>query len=173
MQALPSSSSATEPMTSQNRKTLILAAGFGAVAGLRSMIAPALLSRHLARWSGRTSAATRLLSAGPVPTLLTLAAAGEMVADKTPFIPNRTDPAPMAGRMLIGAFVGAAVAGRRGGSTVPAAFVGATAALCTTLLGYRLRRAASTSTDLPDLAVALAEDAVAVSAAAALTRAVG
>ena len=78
-------------MTSDTR-TLALAAGLGAVTGLRSLTAPALLSRRLAHRPGRDRGAARLLTLGPVPALLALGAVGELVADKTPSIPDRTEP---------------------------------------------------------------------------------
>lgn len=151
--------------------SVFLALGLGAVAGLRSMTAPALLSRHFARY-GADEGLARLLGTSPVPSLLAVAAAGELVADKTPFVPNRTDPLPAAGRVAMGALMGVAVADWQGESRVLAALAGAAAALGTTFLGYHLRRAAADA-GLPDLPVALAEDVVAVSTAAALAEAAG
>ena len=94
---------------SETRTTLALSAGLGLIAGMRSMAAPALLSRHLAGRSARgRGAAMRLLASRRTASVLTVLAAGEMVADKTPAIPDRTDPPALLGRIVMGALSGAA-----------------------------------------------------------------
>lgn len=157
---------------SDTSRTLSLAIGLGAVAGLRSMTAPAFLSRHLARHRSGVAGMGRVLAMRPVPALSAAAAAGEMAADKTPFVPDRTDPVPLMGRVGMGVLMGVAVAGRRGGSGVAAGLAGGAAALAATFGGYHLRRAASEA-GLPDAAAAVAEDAVAIVAAALISDAVG
>ena len=83
--------------------TLAHAAGLGAIAGLRSMTAPALLSRRLRRrrlWHRlrSRSALVLLLATRPAGTALTVLAAGELVADKLPFVPARTEFPSLVGR---------------------------------------------------------------------------
>lgn len=121
----------------------------GAVSGLRTFTAPGVLAAR-GRW-GR----------GALAWALPLAAAGELAADKTPAIPPRSDPPSLAGRVLSGAAVGAAVGGARG------AGAGAAGAAATTYASERLRSLLGARTGLPDLAVAAAEDALAVTLAAA------
>jgi uncharacterized membrane protein len=156
--------------------TLALAAGLGAVAGMRSVAPAALLSRRLARHPRHARGAARLLAHAPVARALTLAAAGEMAADKTALLPDRIAPLPLAGRAFLGAFSGAVVAGRCGGAapaaTLAAALVGALAATGSTFLVYHLRREAGTRSGLPDLVFALAEDAVVLAAGTRLASAV-
>jgi len=135
----------------------------GVAAGLRSMAAPAALSRHLVGDpTVPHGGIDDLLSRPSAPRILTIASAAEHVADKLPFIPARTDPAPLAARIAAGALCGYVVAGRAGESAVTGAIVGGLAAAASTFAGYHLRRALTVDAGLPDVAVALAEDAGAV-----------
>ncbi len=140
------------------------AAALGALAGLRSMVPLALVSRKLAARRAWLPGPLGLLADRRVAGALTLAAAGEWVADKTPFVPARTHPLPLGGRLLAGAAVGAAV-----GSTCRAwgALAGALGALAGSFAGYHLRRAA-TRLLRHDLPAALAEDALCLLATRAL-----
>ena len=86
---------------------LALAAGLGVVAGLRALSAPALLSRRLARPPVRWRAdPTRLLASERTARVLGILAVGELVGDKLPFIPARTEPLPLLGRARAGLDVG-------------------------------------------------------------------
>jgi len=93
------------------------------------------------------------------------AALGELVADKLPNIPNRTDPGPLLGRAIAGAIVGAAVGDRLDRDRVRYALAGAAIAVLTAQLSFRLRR--TLSDHLPPVAAALAEDVLVVAAATA------
>lgn len=153
----------------ETRTTLALAAGFGAIAGMRSMAPLALLSRQLAGRSARGhSPALRLLTQRPTANILTALAAAEMVADKTPVVPDRTEPQPLGGRIAMGALAGAAVAMWRGGPAGWAALVGGAAAAASTHLAYRLRKAAGQAAPIPDVVLGLAEDALVVAAGSRL-----
>ena len=141
------------------------------------MTAPALLGRHLARTpGGGRGLAARLLASDLAARLLPLAAAGELVMDKLPFLPPRTELPSLAGRAATGTLCGAAVAQWRGGATAAGAVAGAVAgglaAVGASFAAYHLRRAAGEATGLPDPVVAVAEDAVALAAGAALAGAV-
>lgn len=150
-------------------EALRIAAGLGAVTGLRSMAGVAALSRDLSgrRWLGRH--ATRLeawLADDTASATVTMLAAGELVADKLPGIPDRIEPAPLLGRGVIGAALGAIAAGpddRLAGS-----IIGGAAAITGAYLGWFLRREAGRSTFIPDPVIAIAEDALAVAAATRL-----
>lgn len=90
--------------------------------------------------------------------LLALAVAGELVGDKLPQTPDRTEPGSLAGRAVSGAIGGALLARRGGLGPAPAAALGGVAALAGSFLGIGWRRGASGH--VPDLAAALIEDAV-------------
>ena len=164
---------------------LLAAAGLGAVAGLRSMMPLALLSAHLTRAPHPPAGPVALLGRPSVCRALVLAAAAELVADKLPFVPARTAPLPLAGRLAAGAVVAAAASQlghaargngtwRRGparGWLLPA-LAGAAAALGGSLIGSRFR-AAGAHLQLPDLPLALAEDAAALLVARGLLARLG
>jgi uncharacterized membrane protein len=128
------------------------AAVLGAVCGLRTFTAPAVLAAR-GRW-GR----------GRVARAVPVVAAGEALADKLPMIPPRSDPPSLLGRVGSGAASGAAVAGIRG------AGVGAAFAAATAYPSQRLRSLAGARTGLPDPVLGLVEDAVALAAATWATR---
>lgn len=146
-------------------RSLGTAAGLGAVSGLRSMqglawISRALAGRRPARGAGRVE---RLLSYDLVASALALAAAGELAFDKHPSAPDRTQASALLGRAAAGAAVGSVAAGRN--RQLLGALTGAACALAGTYAGWFLRREAGRVTQLPDIALALAEDALAVSLA--------
>lgn len=118
-------------MARRNSTVYLLAAGLGAIAGMRSMTAPALLSHQLAqrpRWWPRTTI-EQMLSTETAARILKVLAAGEMVADKVPGIPDRVDLPSLAGRALSGALTGAALASYERRPTMPIALVSALSAV--------------------------------------------
>lgn len=145
------------------------AAGLGAISGLRSMSGPASVAR--AARDGRISLeGTRLafLASPRVATLLTIFQAGETVGDKLPATPSRTSLPPLLGRAGAGALSGAAVS--EGGRPVAGALIGAGAAVVAAFAGEQLRSVIGQGTGAPDVLVALAEDALVLTAAARLLR---
>ena len=123
-----------------NDERLLRAAGLGAVTGLRSMTGLAATSRELAdRWwlGRRASRLEQWLADDTVAAGLTILAAGELIADKMPGVPDRVTPGPLLGRGAIGAVLGGIAAGpeRRG----LGALVGAAAALLSSYVGWLLR----------------------------------
>lgn len=147
------------------------AAGLGAVTGLRSMTGLAAVSRTLSDRRRLPRSATRLeewLAEDTVAIVLSALAIGEIATDKLPGIPDRVAPGPLFGRALIGALVGAVAAGPD--DRAAGAAVGAGAAITAAWLGWFLRREAGRATLLPDAAIAIAEDALALSAARELVQ---
>jgi len=92
-------------------------------------------------------------------------AGAELIGDKVPSAPNRTDPAGLLGRVAAGALVGAVVGSRTGMNRGESAIIGGLIAFASTHATFRLRRALSNR--LPAVAAALVEDAVVLGAAAA------
>jgi uncharacterized membrane protein len=153
----------TEAAAVPGPEVLTRAAVLGVAAGMRSLAAPAALARHLAHDPTVPVGRIELLLTHPAASsVLTIASAAEHVADKLPVIPPRIDPAPLAGRIAAGALCGGVVARRAGESVVAGAMIGGLAAAAATFAAYHLRRALTTDAGLPDLPVALAEDAAAV-----------
>ena len=131
-----------------SERDLAGAALVGAASGMRSMSGPTMLALR-----GR-------LPGGPAVAAL---GAGELVADKLPMIPGRTDPPALAGRFATGAVSGSRLAG------VPGAALGALAATGSSFATMRARSALVGLTGLPDPVIAVAEDGIAYGAAALAT----
>ncbi len=120
----------------------------GLAAGSRTFVpAGALMLRHRA------------------PRVLGLATLGELAGDKLPFVPGRLEPGPLGGRAVSGAVTAVVLGGGRRG-----AVLGAAGALAGAWAGARARAALSGGGTRSDLPGALAEDAVAVALAWAVTR---
>lgn len=136
----------------------------GAATGMRSMAAPSQLSRSLSVCSPRPAdaAMTRILRRPAVAAALQVAAVGEMVVDKLPIVPDRISPGPLFGRLMIGAMAGSVGAGTNGRSRAAGALLGGIGAVIGAYLGFHARRALTRRAGLPDLPVALAEDALAI-----------
>ena len=146
------------------QNTYLTAACLGVIAGMRSMSAPALVSRHFAAAPSPHLAASAFgwLGSPRTAQVLTLLALGEVGADKLPFIPARTEPGPLAARGVSGALAGGAVCASAGESTAAGAAVGALAALASSFAFYHLRRTLGERGRLPDPVLAVAEDALAL-----------
>jgi uncharacterized membrane protein len=147
------------------KRSLMTAAGLGAVSGLRTAQALAWLSRELShgRPTRDGSSLERWLSTDIVTFAIATAAAGELVVDKLPNTPDRIRPHALLGRAVAGAMVGAIAAGRD--RQMIGAAIGAGSAVASAYAGWLLRREASRVTFLPDIAVAIAEDALAAALA--------
>jgi uncharacterized membrane protein len=145
---------------------LVLAFGLGVVAGLRSMTAPAIVS-WAARlgWLHLEGTPLAFLTVSWVPYVLTALMLGELVADKLPRTPSRTQPGPFIGRILTGGLSGAGLATGAGLSLLAGIVAGALGAVAGTLGGYRARTGLVRALGCPDYVVALVEDVVAVGGA--------
>ncbi|GAC1301777.1 MAG: hypothetical protein NVSMB19_10290 [Vulcanimicrobiaceae bacterium] len=128
--------------------------GIGAVAGLRSMTAPAaILAGADSHWTGPAR----------------LAAAGELLVDKLPVVPPRLLPAALAARVLSGALCGRTLAKRADGSALLGTVAGAAGSLAGSYGGYYARQYITTHKRVPDWAIALVEDALALGLARVAT----
>jgi uncharacterized membrane protein len=133
------------------------------------MTAPAAVSwAARLRWPDLQTTPLSLIAAPVVAYLFTLLAAGELVADKLPFTPSRLSAGPLAGRLLLGALCGSVLLAVSHQSLLLGAVLGASGGLLGSYLGYTLRRLLVTRAHLPDLVVALVEDAVAIGGALAI-----
>ena len=94
--------------------------------------------------------------------VFTLLAIIELIVDKLPGTPARTAVLGLTGRIVLGGACGLAIATSVGISTLLATIVASIGAVVGAFAGYRTRRAIVSRTSLPDLAVALAEDALAI-----------
>jgi len=145
-----------------------LAIGIGAVAGLRPMMAPAVIAWALRRgWirAGRSPFA-RMVS-GSASKRISEFAISELIADKLPFTRSRLNAAPLASRVASGAICGAAIHGTLKQPLAQGAVLGGLGALAGAITGYYVRQ--RLNREMPDFAVALLEDALAVGGGAVIT----
>jgi|SRR5439155_9941705 len=143
-----------------------LAIGIGVVAGLRPMMALAAMAWAIKKGRIRTgpSPFVWVLSASTSKRIAQLAIS-ELIIDKLPFTPSRLTPKPLALRITTGTICGAAVYGRgTKRSLTDGAVLGGLGALAGALMGYQVRK--RLRRDMPDLAFALLEDAVAIGGSA-------
>jgi uncharacterized membrane protein len=142
---------------------LVLAFVLGGIAGLRSMT-PLMVIAWAARfqWLDLEGTWAQFLGAPLVPWLFTLLAAAELVVDQLPATPRRTSLVPFAFRIVTGAFSGAALATGVGEVHTLGAIAGGLGAVAGTLGGYTVRTRLVQALKVPDFAVAIPEDFVAV-----------
>ncbi len=143
---------------------LLLAFLIGAVAGLRTMTAPAAVSwAAQLGWLGLGGTWLAFLGYAWTPWILSLLALVELVTDQLPSTPSRTVPVQFGARLVSGALTGAAI-GVAGGVIAGGLVAGIAGAIVGTLGGraVRARLAASFGNDRP---AAFIEDAVAVGGA--------
>ena len=146
-------------------QTRTIAATLGFITGLRSQLPFALLATaanrgRFARTSGKPFS---LLRSRGALVALTLAANGELIADKLPFTPSRISRVPLAGRLVIGGAIGTAVFREARQSATIGALVGAAGAGAGSFAGYYARRSLVKATGFPDFIWAATEDALALS----------
>jgi uncharacterized membrane protein len=135
----------------------------GAASGLRSQMGMAAVILG----TSPEALPSKLRGKAVTPVAVTFAL-GELVVDKLPFTPKRTDPPGLAARIALGAWSGAILASsiaRRGRTP---AVVGASAAVGAAFAGMAVR--ARLSEHLPAVLVALGEDLLAASLAAEAVR---
>jgi uncharacterized membrane protein len=144
-------------------------AAIGAVSGLRTFTGPAIIS-EAAKFKLLNLKRTPLawLASDRTALVSAILAGSELLADKLPFMPNRTDPPSLAARFVAGAICGAAVSGKRKrNQLLMGAIVGGTAALAASYAGYQYRK----HVKLPPIVAALLEDGVAVGVGTAVVTA--
>jgi uncharacterized membrane protein len=145
--------------------TVVLAIAFaiGVVAGLRSMTAPAVVSwaAHL-KWLNLQNSHLAFLGSTIAVIVLTVAAVGELIADKLPKTPSRKAPLGLIARLVTGGFSGFAVCVAANQSLVIGALLGGVGGIVGAFAGYEARTRLVKALGTPDYMVAILEDAVAI-----------
>jgi uncharacterized membrane protein len=149
-------------MASENTKLMLRTAGLCALAGMRTMSGPALVSldRELVK---RSSVASRFFNSGNVMLAMQALAVGEMVADKLPFMPKRTWLPSLITRASAGAIIGASIYSAEDEPTLNGAIIGGASAIAATYVSYNIRRTLTNTFHVPDFLVALLEDSIIIS----------
>jgi uncharacterized membrane protein len=144
----------------------VLAIGIGIVAGLRSLLAPAVVA-----WAAHFD--LLILHASPLAfmgsraavAIFSIFAIGELIADKLPTTPKRTALAPLLARILLGALSGASLCVAAGRSLLAGAFLGGIGSVIGAFVGYEIRRRVVNNLHIKDIFVAVCEDVVAIALA--------
>jgi uncharacterized membrane protein len=129
-----------ERLVMNSSVVFFLALGIGLVTGLRSMTGPAVVcwAAHLG-WLDLEGSRVAFMGSTPATYAFSAAALGELIADKLPFIPNRTSPGPLFGRAILGALSGAALCVAASRSSAAGALLGGAGGLAGAFAGYRAR----------------------------------
>jgi uncharacterized membrane protein len=144
-------------------QVLLLALLIGVVSGLRSVTAPAVVAwgAHL-NWLTLQNTALSFMASTAAVVIFTLLALFELIADKLPSTPSRTEPVGLIARILLGGLSGACVAVSGAQSIVVGAVLGAVGGVAGAFAGYQARTRLVKALKVPDLVIALLEDAVAI-----------
>lgn len=138
----------------------------GVIAGMRTLMAPALVSHKLsnAKPDFLSDSVLQFMTSPKTATTLSVLAAGELIGDKLPSAPDRTGWPQISGRLASGALSGAALTQADGQSLAYGGLAGALGAAVGSYAFFQLRHWLTHEKDLPDPLVAVAEDALAFGA---------
>ena len=144
-------------------QVLLLALLIGVVSGLRSVTAPAVVAwgAHL-NWLNLRNTALSFMASTAAVVIFTLLALVELIADKLPSTPSRTEPVGLIARVLLGGLSGAGVALSGAQSMVLGAVLGAVGGVAGAFAGYQARARLVKALKVPDFVIALLGDAVAI-----------
>jgi uncharacterized membrane protein len=146
-----------------------LAVGIGFVAGLRSLTAPAVVSwaAHLG-WLDLRGSPFAFMGSTAAVTILSLLAMAEYVGDLLPKTPNRTSPGPLIARFIMGGLSAACLCAAADQSWLMGAILGGIGGVIGAFAGYEARQRLVHGLKVPDAAIAVTEDLVAIGLACAI-----
>src|SRR5271163_4607507 len=143
---------------------LIVSFGLGFVAGLRSMTAPAIVAwASYIGWMNLSNSRLAFMGSVWAVALFTLGALAEYVVDLLPATPARTSAFPLIARIVVGLLTGASVAIAGGFLLWVGMLGGAMGAIAGAFGGYRARVGLVRALHVPDAAIAIPEDVIAIS----------
>jgi uncharacterized membrane protein len=147
-----------------NRAILYLGCfSLGVIAGLRSLTAPALVSWAAdLGWLDLSGSRLSFLGSRAAIITLSLLALAELVADKLPKTPKRTNLVPLVFRAITGGFSSIAICTSAHQSLVIGTILGVFGSIAGAFAGYEIRHRLVEAFGLSDFGVAVAEDIVAI-----------
>ena len=141
---------------------LLFAFLIGVIAGLRAVMAPAVVSWAAGLgWLQLGGSGLTFLIHPATRYILSVLALAELVNDKLPKTPSRKVPPQFIARIVTGAFSGAALGASRQ-ALIGGLIAGAVGAVVGTLVGSEFRMRMVKLTGGKDLPIALLEDAIAI-----------
>jgi len=144
----------------------VFAIGIGIVAGLRSLLAPAVVA-----WAAHfdllnlNGSLLAFMGSRTAVAIFTIFAIGELVADKLPRTSKRTAFGPLLARILLGGLSGACLFAATGKSLIAGALLGGIGGVIGAFAGYEIRRRIVNNLHVKDIFVAICEDLVAIALA--------
>ena len=144
----------------------VFAIGIGIVAGLRSLLSPAVVAwaAHFG-WLNLHGSLLAFMGSTAAVAIFSIFAIGELIADKLPTTPKRTNFAPLLARIVLGGLSGASLCAGAGKSLVAGALLGGIGGVIGAFVGYEIRRRVVNNLHIKDTFVAICEDAVAIALA--------
>ena len=148
---------------------LLLAIGIGIVAGLRSLLAPAVIAwaAHF-DWLNLNGSPLAFMGSRTAVAIFSVLAIGELIADNLPRTPKRTALGPLLARVFTGGLCGASLWAAAGQSLLGGALLGGTGGVIGAFVGYEIRRRIVNNLHIKDIFVAICEDLVAIALACLL-----
>lgn len=134
----------------------------GVFGGLRSMTAPAVTA--WAVYLGWIKLDWPLAFIGTLTSVVifTVLAVGELIVDKLPNTPSRTEPVGLMARIVAGGLCGACVAAGGGFNAILGGALGAIGGIVGCFAGYQARVRSRKALGVKDMPVAIGEDLVAI-----------
>jgi uncharacterized membrane protein len=144
-------------------QALLLSFFIGVVAGLRSLTAPAVVAwaAHR-RWLELRYSPLAFMHSTAACIIFVGLAFAELVADKLPSTPSRTQSPGLIARFLTGGLSGAAVAASGASSLMLGAVLGAVGGIVGAFAGYQVRTRLVKALKVSDFVIALLEDVMAI-----------
>ena len=143
--------------------TVLLTLGIGVVAGLRSLTAPAVVAwaAHIG-WINLHGSPLAFMGSAWAVGVFTVLAVVELVADQLPGTPSRTAPVGLSARIVTGTLSGASLAIAGGATIWLGALAGVLGGVAGAFGGYQARVGLVRTLHVPDFAIAIPEDLVAI-----------
>lgn len=159
-------------MRLKNSKPLIMAIGLGAIAGMRAAAAPAITAHILSNNPSKRFLKSPLgfMQSKGLAIALKILAEGELVGDKLPNTPSRTEPGGVIARCISGALAGASIYKASGNNFLTGALLGSGAALASTYACHSLRKETGLKFKIFDPFVGAIEDGVVIGGGIVLTK---
>lgn len=144
-------------------QVLLLAFLIGVVSGLRSLTAPAVVAWGAHQnWLNLHNTALSFMASTAAVVIFTLLALVELTADKLPSTASRLKPPGLIARIVFGGLSGASVAVSGAQSMMLGAVLGVVGGVAGAFAGHEVRTRLVKALKVPDLVIALLEDAVAI-----------
>ena len=153
-----------------NSTILLLAAGIGVVAGLRSLTAPAVVAwASNLGWINLHNSPLAFMGSKWTVVIFTILAVVELIGDQLPSTAARTGAMGLSARIVTGALTGACLAAAGNAVLWLGVVAGVVGAIAGTFGGYYARVSLVRSLRVPDFVIAIPEDVIAIGLGLLLT----